>query len=241
MTLAEPRTLINIYGDESCHLERDGNDLMVLGAVSVPHARTREVADAIRDVKAAHGLARDFEIKWTKVSPAKADFYVALVDLFGANADLRFRAYVAHGKTQLRHADFAQDHDTWYHKMYYGMLLPLIQRRDAAFRIYIDMKDTRGGTKARVLHDLLSRKLWDSEHEVVERIQIVQSHEVEVLQLADLLIGAVTYRNRGLHANRGKNAVVARLEQVAHTRLDYSTPLGTEKVNLFQWQPRPPR
>ncbi len=233
------RTLIDIYGDESCHLERDGNDLMVLGAVSVPHARTREVADRIRALKAAHGLARDFEIKWTKVSPAKAAFYVALVDLFGADPDLHFRGYVAHGKTRLRHADFAQDHDTWYHKMYYEMLLPLIQRRDAAFRIYIDIKDTRGGIKARVLHDVISAKLWDSEHEVVERIQIVRSDEVEVLQLADLLIGAVTYRCRGLHANAGKTAVVARLERVANTRLDYSTSLGAEKVNLFQWQPRP--
>lgn len=237
--MAEPRTRIDIYGDESCHLERDGVDLMVLGAVSVPHARTREVADAIRALKAQHGLARDFEIKWTKVSPAKADFYVGLIDLFGADPDLSFRAYVAHGKSQLRHADFVQDHDTWYHKMYYGMLLPLIQRRDAAFRIYIDVKDTRGGTKARVLHDVLSTKLWDSEHEIVERIQIVHSHEIEVLQLADLLIGAVGYRCRSLHANAGKNAVVARLEQVARTRLDYSTPLGAQKVNLFQWQPRP--
>jgi hypothetical protein len=237
--LAEPRTLIDIYGDESCHLERDGVDLMVLGAMSVPHARTREVADAIRALKEAHGLPRSFEIKWTKVSPAKVDFYVALVDLFGADPDLLFRGYVAHGKSQLRHGDFAQDHDTWYHKMYYGMLLPLIQRRDASFRIHIDIKDTRGGTKARVLHDVISTKLWDHQHEVVERIQIVQSHEVEILQLADLLIGAVAYRNRGLRSNTGKNAVVARLERVAHSRLDYSTPLGTEKVNLFQWQPRP--
>ena len=235
------RTRIDIYGDESCHLERDGNDIMVLGAVSVPHARTRELADAIRGLKEAHGLARDFEIKWTKVSPAKAGFYVALVDLFGADPDMRFRGYVAHGKRQLRHADFAQDHDTWYHKMYYGMLLPLIQRRDATFRIYIDIKDTRGGTKAHVLHDVLSTKLWDSEHKVVERVQIVRSDEVEILQLADLLIGAVAYRNRSLSSNAGKTAVVARLERVANTRLDYSTPLGTEKVNLFQWQPRPPR
>lgn len=233
------RTLIDIYGDESCHPERDGNDLMVLGAVSVPHARTREVAHAIRDLKETHGLARDFEIKWTKVSPAKSGFYVALVDLFSDDPDLDFRGYIAHGKTQLRHADFAQDHDTWYHKTYYAMLLPLIQRRDAAFRIYIDIKDTRGGTKAQVLHDVISAKLRDSDHEIVERIQIVQSHEVEVLQLVDLLIGAVTYRNRGLHANAGKNAVVARLEAVARTRLDYSTPLGADKVNLFQWQPRP--
>ena len=82
---------------------------------------------------------------------------------------------------------------------------------------------------------------WDSEHKVVERVQIVRSDEVEILLLADLLIGAVAYRNRSLSSNAGKTAVVARLERVANTRLDYSTPLGTEKVNLFQWQPRPPR
>lgn len=232
------RTLIDIYGDESCHLERDGHDLMVLGAVAVPHERTREVADRIRDLKEAHGLARDFEIKWTKVSPAKLDFYLALVDLFHDDPDLRFRGYVAHGKTQLRHADFAQDHDTWYHKTYYAMLLPLLQRPDAQFNIYIDIKDTRGGTKVRVLHDVISTKLRDRDHEIVRRIQIVRSDEVEVLQLADLLIGAVSYRNRGLATSEAKAAIIKRLERVAHSRLDHSTPKAAQKVNLFQWQPR---
>lgn len=233
------RALIDIYGDESCHLERDGQDVMVLGAIAVPHARTREVADRIRGLKAAHGLAHDFEIKWTKVSPAKLGFYLALLELFHDDPDLRFRGYVCHGKAHLRHVDFAQDHDTWYHKTYYAMLLPLLQAPESRFRIYIDIKDTRGGTKARVLHDVISAKLRDRDHSVVERIQIVRSDEVEILQLADLLIGAVSYRNRGLTTSASKLTIVKRLERVAHSRLDRSTPIEAGKVNLFQWQPQP--
>ena len=213
---------------------------MVLGAVALPHDRTRAVADRIRDLKEAHGLASDFEIKWTKVSPAKLDFYLALVDLFHDDPDLRFRGYVAHDKTKLRHDDFAQDHDTWYHKTYYAMLLPLLEAPNSQFHIYIDIKDTRGGTKARVLHDVISTKLRDLDHRVVERIQIVRSDEVAVLQLADLLIGAVTYRNRGLETSKAKLAIINRLERVAHSRLDRSTPIGAQKVNLFQWHPQAP-
>lgn len=231
--------LTDIYGDESCHLELDGKDLMVLGAIAAPHHRVRALAEQLRDLKEANGLSRKFEIKWTKVSPGKSAFYLALVDFFLNEADLSFRAYVAHGKSQLRHPDFAQDHDTWYHKSYYGMLRPLLEVAGRRFRIYIDIKDTRGGAKARTLHDVISSKLRDPDHHRVEHIQIVRSEEVELLQLADLLIGAVSYKNRGLAESPTKQALIERLERGAGVALERNTHHGDLKVNIFHWQPQP--
>src|SRR5450759_3640890 len=91
--LAEP-TVVDVYCDESCHLEHDGQELMVLGAVAVPHEHVRGVAEHIRAIKAAHGLPRTFEAKWTKVSPAKVGFYLALIDEFLGDDSLRFRGLV---------------------------------------------------------------------------------------------------------------------------------------------------
>ncbi len=36
----------------------------------------------VQALKGSHGLPPSWEIKWTKVSPAKLDFYLAAVDRF---------------------------------------------------------------------------------------------------------------------------------------------------------------
>jgi hypothetical protein len=204
----------------------------------VPHDRVREIADRIREIKEAHRLPRTFEAKWTKVSPGRADFYLALIDEFLGDDDLRFRGLVAHGKSQLRHADFGQDHDLWYYKMYWEMLRVVIVP-PGRHRIYIDIKDTRGGAKAAKLREVLANTYHDWFNQVVERIQIVRSDEIEALQLADILVGAVGYRSRGLSSSPAKTAIVKRLEAGARLRLDWSTPLEAKKVNLFHWLPQP--
>lgn len=66
------------------------------------------------------------------------------------------------------------------------------------------MKDTRGGPKTRKLHDVLATSLYDFDRECIERVQQVRSHESELLQLTDLLIGALTYANRGLASSTAK-------------------------------------
>ena len=50
--------------------------------------------------------------------------------------------------------------------------------------------------------------MYDFSREVIERLQLVHSHEIEQLQLADLLIGAIGYLNRGLQGNAGKMALI---------------------------------
>ncbi|MBL7191967.1 DUF3800 domain-containing protein, partial [bacterium] len=70
----------NIYCDESCQLPNDHQPVMVLGAVWCPKDKAREIAENIRGIKVKHNLLPFFEIKWTKVSPGKADFYLELID-----------------------------------------------------------------------------------------------------------------------------------------------------------------
>lgn len=84
----------NIYCDESCHLENDGHQVMILGAAWCPTSNTREIAQRIREIEKRHGLPGDFEVKWTKVSPAKLGLYMDLVDYFFDDDDLHFRAVI---------------------------------------------------------------------------------------------------------------------------------------------------
>ncbi|HZU70917.1 MAG TPA: DUF3800 domain-containing protein [Ktedonobacteraceae bacterium] len=227
----------NIYCDESCHLQNDRQKVMVLGAVWCPLEKTREIAIRIREIKRRHGLSLNFEIKWSKVSPAKQLFYMDLLDYFFDDDDLHFRALIVADKSKLRHQDFAQDHDTWYYKMYFDLLKVLLLPQ-AEYSIYLDIKDTRSATKIAELHEVLSNNMYDYERKIIKRIQTVRSHEIEQIQLADLLIGIVGYANRNLNTNQAKLALVERMRYRSHYSLTKTTLLREDKVNLFRWEAR---
>ena len=226
---------INIYCDESGHLEYDQVPVMVLGALWCDANKAREIAVRIREIKASHGLPSGFEAKWTKISPARKDFYLALLDYFFDDDDLYFRAVVIPDKSKLDHAHFGQDHDTWYYKMYFELLRFLIDPQ-AEHYIYLDVKDTRGGMKVNKLREVLCNDTYDFDKEIIKRIQQVRSHEVAQIQLTDLLIGAISYANRGLSTNSAKLAFVERMRERSGHKLSKSTLLRETKVNILVWE-----
>lgn len=226
----------NVYCDESCHLENDHQRVMVLGAVWCPVEKTREIATRFREIKKKHGLKPDFELKWSKVSPAKSHFYLDVVDCFFDDDDLHFRALVVSDKSKLQHKAFGQDHDTWYYKMYF-LLLQVLFSPEARYRIYLDKKDTCSAAKVAKLHEVLCNNMYDFDRRIIERVQTVTSHEVEQIQLADLLIGTVSYANRGLNENSAKLALVELMKKRSGYSLNRSTLLRERKVNLFRWEP----
>jgi hypothetical protein len=224
----------NVYCDESCHLEHDRQPVMVLGAVWCPRENSREIALRIREIKKKHAVSPTFEIKWTKVSPAKVDFYLELIDYFFDNNDLHFRVLVVPDKTKLRHDQYGQDHDTWYYKMYFDRLKVILDPT-ACYRIYLDIKDTRSADKIAKLHDVLCNNMYDFQRQIIERVQTIRSHEIETVQLADLLIGIISYINRGLTGSPAKNALIERMQQRSGYSLTKTNLYLENKVNIFIW------
>lgn len=228
--------IYNIYCDESCHLENDNIPVMVVGGVYCRADEVRRTSRAIRDLKRRHHLAADFEVKWTKVSRGKAGFYRDLAALFLQDDALRFRAVLIPDKQALDHERFGQNHDEWYYKMYYTMLRYIFAAPNR-YRVYLDIKDTRGGSKIQHLHNVLCNDLHDFNHETIERVQQVRSHESELLQLADLLIGAIAYENRGLRSNAAKLALIADLKNTLGPHvLSQTSAFGNRKFNLLRWR-----
>lgn len=226
--------IYNIYCDESCHLEHDNQNVMILGAIWCPLEKTREISMRLREIKQKHELSTAFETKWVKVSPAKLAFYMDTLDYFFDDDDLHFRALIVPDKTQLDHQRFRQTHDDWYYKMYFDML-KVILSPTSFYRVYLDIKDTRSAGKVCKLHEVLSNEMYDFERTIIQRVQTVRSHEVEMLQLADLLIGIIAYVNRGLTTSTAKLALVERMKQRSHYELTRTTLLRESKVNIFRW------
>jgi len=209
---------------------------MVLGALWCDITKSKEIAKRIREIKQEFNLPADFEIKWTKVSPQKRDFYLRLIDYFFDDDDLHFRTLVAH-KEKLNHKDRNQTHDEWYYKTYYQLLIEILHPTDC-YNIYLDIKDTLGGSKVRKLHDVLSNKNLDFSRSIIQKIQIVRSHEVDLLQLADLLIGAVSYINRGESGSETKLSLIQRIQERSGYDLRKSTLRSENKMNVFRWDPQ---
>lgn len=226
----------NVYCDESCHQEHDHHRVMVIGSIWVPLERVPEITQRLREIKAAHGKPAGFEAKWTKVSPGGVRLYRDWIDYFFDDDDLHFRAVVVPDKSLLQHNAFGQDHDTWYYKMYFSMLKTILDP-NARYRIYLDIKDTRSAPKVAHLHDVLANSVYDFSRQIVERVQPVRSHEIEILQLADLLIGAVSYANRGHAGSPAKQALVDRVRERSGYTLTRSTLIKEQKVNIFVWRP----
>ena len=162
----------NIYCDESCHLEHDGNDIFVLGGIMCPHSTAHEMNARILAIKKRFNFNPKSEIKWSKISPGNEAFYLALVDLFFEIPELKFRGYVGTGKTNLNHKIHHQSYDDWYYKMYYRMLEFLLNKNGCDdFYLFLDIKDTLGSKKIKKLQKYFNLHY---NREIVKRVQLVQ-------------------------------------------------------------------
>ena len=212
---------------------------MVLGALTCSQADARRVADDLRRLKASHGRPPSFEAKWKKVSPAGVGLYADLLAYFMREPGLRFRAVLIPDKGLLRHDAFGQDHDTWYYKMYFTLLEKLVGTGDR-YSVYLDIKDSRSGARAAKLHEILCNSQGDPDCSMIRRVQPVRSHEVEQVQLADLLTGAVAYAARELNGSRAKTSLVMQLRAGCGCALTETTPLTMRKLNVLRWTASPP-
>lgn len=227
----------NIYCDESCHLENDHINVMALGAAWCKLNDTEEITNAIKAIKSKHNLASSFEIKWTKISPAKKDFYSDLINYFFDEKKLHFRSVIIPNKCKLDHAKFSQSHDDWYYKMYF-LLLKEILDPEEKYNIYIDIKDTRGYAKVEKLREVLSNDAYDFDQNIIKKIQQIRSHEATIMQLTDLLIGAITYFHRKLSTSKPKNELIKLIQTRSGHNLLRSTLPKENKFNIFVWGPK---
>lgn len=224
----------NIYCDESCHLWHDHSDIMVLGAIRCSSSFAKSFNRDILEIKKRYGFNPHNEIKWTKVSPANIDYFLELIDYFFDNPKLNFRGYIARGKSELS-LDSQYEYNTWYYKMYYRMLEYFLDQNPASSNnIYIDIKDTIGFEKVNRLKDYLNSHYHSL---IIPKAQLVDSSDIALLQLADLFIGALAYKHRGLNTSMAKLEIIKRIETRNDSNVLCTVPYQNHKANWFIWCP----
>ncbi len=233
--------LYNVYCDETCHLEHDGINDMVIGAIWCPQEKLHEINDRIRDIKRRNGILPSAEMKWIKVSPSKVMAYKDMVDYFFDDDDLHFRAIIIPDKSKLDHKAFNQTHEEWYYKMYFDMLKVILSPFDK-YEIYIDVKDTHSYEKAQKLKEVCCNSMYDFSQSIISKLQPVRSDEIQVMQMVDILIGAVGYQNRifpdEFRKSKAKQEIVELIKKRSNYSLQRTTLYREDKLNLLVWDAR---
>lgn len=213
----------NFYCDESCHLEKDGHQFMLIGYVSCAYNQVTLHNNYIRSLKRKFGILS--EIKWISLSKSGYPLYNELIEYFFAT-DLQYRAIVIE-KSKMKHEEFNQSHDDFYYKMYFQLLNKRITP-DNNYNIFLDIKDSRSAKKVSGLRDYLNRNFIS-----VRNLQSIRSYESELMQLTDIITGALSYHLRGLNKVIAKNKIIDKIQHHSKVPLTKSTYANNQKFNLF--------
>lgn len=227
---------INIYCDESCHLENDKESIMLFSCTYCTKDKVREISEKIREIKSRHKIWKYSEIKWTKVSPSKESFYNELIYFFINEPSLKFRTIIIDDKTKLNHNTFNQTHNIWYYKMIYFLSDYLLKEDDNYnYNIYIDKKEDSYQAKIEhinTLNILKTRTICDV------KMQNISSHQSEIMQLNDFIQGAVSFYNRGFLDKQGHSTIKSNIIKILINNLNISLDKTNynDKFNILYWR-----
>ncbi|MBM3324094.1 MAG: DUF3800 domain-containing protein [Calditrichaeota bacterium] len=213
---------------------------MVLGALVLPSHNHVLLLDDLAQWKLSRGLSPQVELKWTKCSEKYLAHYKSLVDwLFGhlRAEHLAFRAHVVDtGKTAYRQygdGDLEKSfYKVYYHLLYQAVRRAAIDEEGSRVVVLLDDKTNRYPFRLPVvkktLNAALERDLGAAK--VIANIEPRRSGGQEgepLIQVVDVLIGAIAYVRNGSHilphASRSKVALMRHVETSANTNLSYDT------------------
>jgi len=216
----------NYYCDESCHLQNDHKQFMVLGYVSTPLNRIKRFKEEIKDLRVKH--KNSFEIKWTNLSQWNYAFYSELIDFFFDRSELRFRGLII-DKHKYIASKCNNDYDKFYYLMYYQLIFHKLDA-DAFYNIYIDIKDDLSTHRIQKLREILNVNMG-----IIENIQHIRSHESVFLQICDLIIGAMSYNlNDKDKISIPKAKLIEKIKKRCDCDIALQTPKSESKFNIFR-------
>ncbi|OMP74807.1 DUF3800 domain-containing protein [[Flexibacter] sp. ATCC 35208] len=230
--------MYNLYIDESCHLEHDGMPVMCIGYMKINDDQYFDIKNEVKQIKLRY--KNPTEIKWNNLSVSRLNLYKALIDYF-FETDIFFRCILVKYKNKLDNKQFNQgNHDNFYYKLIYFLLESATNPSANQYRVFLDVKDTRGKERLRKIDEVLHNKHDGSSPFV--NFQHIHSNESDLLQLTDLFIGAITFKARGLDKLPNSNKAKIELVQYIETKSGYLLDEGTEpwekKFNIFDHQPK---
>lgn len=149
---------------------------------------------------------------------------------------MKFRVIVI-DKTKLNHEKYNQTENDFYHKAYYNMLKYIITPGNS-YNIYPDIKDTNSYYYHQIMLDYLRIKMSDLNKRTIRKVQPIRSYEAPILQINDILIGALSFYYRNLSNNAVKVNIIKEISKYYQNSFDLSSNYNNTKFNIFIWKSR---
>ena len=199
---------------------------MLIGGVWIKAEGRPTHKASIKEIRRRHNVLGEF--KWNRVSPSRVDFYVDIIRWFFAENEVRFRTLVLRAD-ELEGKLYRYDNELAFYKFYYQMLHHWILDHNY-YRVFLDTKTNRLNNRLKTLAQCLSYANLTSRISV----QALPSNELDLIQVADVLIGAVGYRFHNRVDSPAKVKVVRCIEDMIAHRIG-PTSKSEEKFNVFRF------
>jgi hypothetical protein len=236
--------LLHVYCDESRQTQ---DRYMVFGGIVV-HATA---VDPFNQAMSLWRVAQNMhaELKWVKVSDRKLAEYKSLVDIFFSLAgknQLHFKS-VVFDTAQIDYATYHKgDKELGFYKFFYQFLLhsfgSYTVEKNRRTLVFLDQRNTK--QKLSTLCAILNRGIRKKYHcarDVIRNVQAVDSKTSDLMQIADVLMGAIGYQNNDCHlrpeARKAKIELATYIANKAHLMsLKQNTPWGMKHFGIWLFQ-----
>ena len=225
-----------IYCDESSiHSAK----YMLIGGIWLPLDLETTLRTRLKEVRQNYNMTAEF--KWTKVSQAKLPAYRAWVDCFFSNSNFNFRCIVIDTGLLDYQTFHKSDQELGFYKFYYQVVSRNIQPENL-YWLYTDERNNRKKNRLEVLR-IVTNRYWKKKANV-EPLRVVEprsSHSEDLLQLTDVLLGAIGYTWNGFKESPAKLDLIAYIaKKLGWPSLQVATPPYFTRFNIWQWRPSLP-
>jgi len=237
---------IEVYGDES--MKRGQYDL--LGGLWIRAGDAAGFRAEIADIRATSpGPGQMDEIKWTKCSGnAEKPVIASVVDRTMErirDGTLEFKCLVVDRSLVDNRAWNDGDRELGFYKAW-SILLFSKMRAGYVYRIKLDARQLQNQSRLEDLRDVLNAKGYRDlglDYPCCGSLEGADSKKDDMVQIADLLTGAVGYHYCGGHdapgASPGKILTAERIARhLSRPSLCYEASSSEQRFNVWKWRPR---
>lgn len=170
------------------------------------------------------------EIKWSKVSRSKLEFYKRLIDLFLETKNMPYFRCICIDSRKVDNGLFNEgDGELGFYKFYYQVLYHWIDKHPITCRVFCDAKENRVKDRLKTLYKFLQ----NTSNGTVTAIQALRSSDTPMLQLCDLLLGmASASLNESVASGSAKYELITYFENTVGSNIS-PTCQSEHKFNVF--------
>lgn len=197
-------SILHFYADES---SQSKCKYMLLSGIAIAERHLESVRNMLRDVQVTHRTLGT--MKWGKVSQSKLQVYREYCDVFFRECarDIMHFHSLTVNTTMLDHRRFnSGSPEIGFSKFIYQLIVKIgrLYGRDYVVHCYLDRRKTRQSLNE--LQEIVNNGLaknWGLHSRPVRRIVFRETEDEPILQLNDVLLGALAARCNGHHLAEG--------------------------------------